>query len=133
MSVKHLLIGSGDFSLIIGATAAPAEETDYDTAANVFPLAQKIGFQNPLSNFRIAMRQIAAAASIPDYHIRLIEEEPGEDGTGPRRAGRKAGRAKVVISRRLEEVAEEPAEEPEEDRAAGIAPAPALAPADPEA
>lgn len=111
------------------STCVEGEELEIDLAT--FRL--QIGFQNPLSNFRIAMRQIAAAASIPDYHIRLIEEEPEEDGTGPRRAGRKAGRAKVIISRRLEEVAEEPAEEPEEDRAAGIDPAPALAPADPEA
>lgn len=71
----------------------------------------QIGFQNPLSNFRIAMRQIAAAASIPDYHIRLIEEEPDEEEAGPRRAGRKAGRAKVVISRRPEELEDYPAAE----------------------
>lgn len=36
----------------------------------------QIGFQNHLANFRIAMRQIAAADAIPDYHLQLIHQLP---------------------------------------------------------
>jgi len=65
-------------------------------------LRHQIGFQNPLSNFRIAMRQIAGANVIPDYHIRLIEDAPapppaqGEE----RKAGRRPATARVVITHR---------------------------------
>jgi len=70
----------------------------------------QIGFQNHLSNFRIAMRQIAAADAIPDYHLELIEdasEAKAPEGSG--RAGRKAARATVVITRRPEVLIEEQA------------------------
>ncbi len=87
------------------STVSEGEELEIDLAT--FRL--QIGFQNPLANFRIAIRQIAAAASIPDYHIRLIEEEPGQ-ASSPRKAGRKAGRAKVILSRRPLELEEEPRE-----------------------
>lgn len=63
-------------------------------------LKLQIGFQNPLSNFRIAMRQIAAANTIPDYDIVLIEDAPAADGDGPRKAGRKPARARVILSPR---------------------------------
>lgn len=65
-------------------------------------LRHQIGFQNPLSNFRIAIRQIAGTDVIPDYDIRLIEDAPappppeGEE----RKAGRRAASARVVITRR---------------------------------
>ena len=61
-------------------------------------LKLQIGFQNPLSNFRIAMRHIATANDIPDYDICLIEDAPADDG--PRKVGRRPGRARVIISRR---------------------------------
>lgn len=75
-------------------------------------LKLQIGFQNPLSNFRIAMRQIAATNAIPDYDVELIEEVPAgasalvpEDSAamadGPRKAGRKPARARVIITRRM--------------------------------
>lgn len=81
-------------------------------------LKLQIGFQNPLSNFRIAMRQIAATNAIPDYDVELIEEAPAgaptsaslpalatEDSAamadGPRKAGRKPARARVIITRRM--------------------------------
>jgi hypothetical protein len=63
-------------------------------------LKLQIGFQNPLSNFRIAMRQIAAANTIPDYDIVLIEDAPAADGDGPRKVGRKPAKARVIITRR---------------------------------
>ena len=61
-------------------------------------LKLQIGFQNPLSNFRIAMRQIAAANAIPDYDISLIEDAPAEDG--PRKVGRRPAKARVILSHR---------------------------------
>lgn len=63
-------------------------------------LKLQIGFQNPLSNFRIAMRQIAAANTIPDYDILLIEDAPAADEDGPRKAGRKPAKARVIITQR---------------------------------
>lgn len=63
-------------------------------------LKLQIGFQNPLSNFRIAMRQIAAANTIPDYDIQLIEDAPAADADGPRKAGRKPAKARVIITGR---------------------------------
>ncbi|GLV23524.1 hypothetical protein TomMM35A_33620 [Sphingobium sp. TomMM35A] len=61
-------------------------------------LKLQIGFQNPLSNFRIAMRQIAAANAIPDYDISLIEDAPADDA--PRKVGRRPAKARVILSRR---------------------------------
>ncbi|WP_022684323.1 replication initiator protein A [Sphingobium bisphenolivorans] len=63
-------------------------------------LKLQIGFQNPLSNFRIAMRQVVAANSIPDYDVQLIEDAPGDDG--PRKVGRRPAKARVIITRRPE-------------------------------
>jgi plasmid replication initiation protein len=63
-------------------------------------LRLQIGFQNPLANFRMAMKQIAAEDTVPDYHLELIEDPPSMAATGIR--GRKAGRAKVIITKRPE-------------------------------
>ena len=60
-------------------------------------LKLQIGFQNPLSNFRIAMRQIAAANGIPDYDVQLIEDAPADDA--PRKVGRRPAKARVIITR----------------------------------
>jgi plasmid replication initiation protein len=68
----------------------------------------QIGFQNHLANFRVAMRQIVAEDSVPDYHLQLVEGSPALTVTGTR--GRKAGQAKVIITRRPEPV-EDPADE----------------------
>ncbi|KQM36619.1 replication initiator protein A [Sphingomonas sp. Leaf10] len=58
----------------------------------------QIGYQNPLANFRNALKQIAAADSIPDYRLELIEQEAPE-GEAPRR-GRRATPVQVVLTRR---------------------------------
>jgi plasmid replication initiation protein len=63
----------------------------------------QVGYQNPLPNFRQAMRQIAAADTIPDYHVALIEGVPEEDAS---RRGRPAAPARVIITRRAPELAE---------------------------
>ena len=41
-----LLIGGGEFSLITGATAAPASETDYDAGAALFGNVESVSIQN---------------------------------------------------------------------------------------
>ncbi|MFC0205338.1 replication initiator protein A [Novosphingobium soli] len=68
----------------------------------------QIGFQNHLANFRMAMRQIAAEDTVPDYHLQLVEAPPAPGAAGTK--GRKAGRAKVIITRRPE-----PLPEPSDD------------------
>ena len=82
------------------SSCADGEPLDIDLSL----LKLQIGFQNPLSNFRIAMRQITAANAIPDYDIQMIEDAsavvaPETDGT-PRKAGRRPIPARVVITRR---------------------------------
>jgi len=79
------------------STCVDGEPLDMDLQL----LKLQTGFQNPLSNFRIAMRQIAAANAIPGYDIALIEDAPAavvEDG--PRKAGRRSAAARVIITRR---------------------------------
>lgn len=59
----------------------------------------QIGYQNPLSNFKAALKQIVGTDSIPDYHLELVEETAGEGeaaGAAPRR-GRRAPQARVLI------------------------------------
>jgi plasmid replication initiation protein len=80
------------------SSCADGEPLDIDLQL----LKLQTGFQNPLSNFRIAMRQIAAANAIPDYDIRLIEDVAAASTSegGPREAGRRPTTARVVITRR---------------------------------
>ncbi|MGW8192426.1 replication initiator protein A [Sphingomonas hankookensis] len=58
----------------------------------------QIGYQNPLANFRNALKQIAAADSIPDYRLELIEQAIDES-EAPRR-GRRSAPVQVVLTRR---------------------------------
>lgn len=67
----------------------------------------QIGYQNPLANFRNALKQIAAADSIPDYRLELIEQEAPE-GEAPRR-GRRATPVQVVLTRRARALGNEEA------------------------
>jgi plasmid replication initiation protein len=59
----------------------------------------QIGYQNPLSNFRAALRQIAESDVIPGYHLELVETsaEPSEETA---KRGRKANPVRVVITKR---------------------------------
>ena len=52
----------------------------------------QIGYQNPLPNFRNALKQIAAVDSIPDYRLELIEQAM-DASDAPRRGRRSAPRA----------------------------------------
>lgn len=61
----------------------------------------QIGYQNPLANFRAALRGIAGTDAIPDYDVALVEEEASATADKePRRRGRRAAPASVVITRR---------------------------------
>ena len=58
----------------------------------------QIGYQNPLANFRAALRQIAGTDAIPGYHIELAETS-AETAADPSRRGRKTNPMRVVITK----------------------------------
>lgn len=102
------LLGEGAAGMA-GAETGERARLEVDLAA--FRL--QIGYQNPLSNFRAALRQIAGTDTIPDYDIELIETAGESDAGGPgadvgagqgtvRSAGRgrRASPARVAITRR---------------------------------
>ena len=61
----------------------------------------QIGYQNPLANFRAALRQIAGADTIPDYRLELIETVNDPDAiVDTAKRGRKSNPVRVVITRR---------------------------------
>ena len=69
----------------------------------------QIGYQNPLANFRAALRQIAGADTIPDYRLELIETVSDPDAVVDTvKRGRKSNPVKVVITRRPALLAESP-------------------------
>lgn len=80
------------------STCVDGEELEIDLAT--FRL--QIGFQNHLSNFRAAMRQIAAENTIPDYDLQMLEDGPENPETAEigRKRGRRAAKARVIIRRR---------------------------------
>ena len=68
----------------------------------------QIGYQNPLANFRSAMKAIALADTIPDFHVALVEQgaedEAEAEGAAPpeqpRGRGRRSTPVRVVITAR---------------------------------
>jgi plasmid replication initiation protein len=67
----------------------------------------QIGYQNPLANFRAALRQIAGADTIPDYRLELIETVSDPDAVvDTAKRGRKSNPVNVVITRRPAQLAE---------------------------
>lgn len=69
----------------------------------------QIGYQNPLANFRAALRQIAGADTIPDYRLELIETVSDPDAVvDTAKRGRKSNPVKVVITRRPALLVESP-------------------------
>lgn len=59
----------------------------------------QIGYQNPLANFRSALKGIAGAGSIPGYDLELVEGEMPTESSG---RGRKAAPVRVVITRQAD-------------------------------
>lgn len=80
---------------------ASVEGGPFETDLATFRL--QIGYQNPLSNFRLSIKQIAASNAIPDYDLTLVEDEPPSPSPAPagRGRGRRANPARVVIARRV--------------------------------
>ena len=68
----------------------------------------QIGYQNPLANFRAALRQIVVADTIPDYRLELVETVSDPDSTDVVKRGRKTNPVRVVITRRLTALDEHP-------------------------
>ena len=59
----------------------------------------QVGYQNPLANFRQALRQIANADAIPGYRLRLVEQVEREGEAAPRTGrGRRASPTRVIIT-----------------------------------
>ena len=61
----------------------------------------QIGYQNPLSNFRTALKAIAGTDAIPDYDLELVEEAMPVNGGAGR--GRKSVPMRVVVTHRANE------------------------------
>jgi plasmid replication initiation protein len=61
----------------------------------------QIGYQNPLANFRNALKQIAGTNAIPDYQLELVETVAAAE---PARRGRKSNPVRVVITPRAPEL-----------------------------
>jgi len=61
----------------------------------------QVGYQNPLANFRQALRAVAGADSIPGYRLELLEQV-GDAGGGAAetRRGRRTNPTRVVITPR---------------------------------
>ncbi|HTG38032.1 replication initiator protein A [Sphingomonas sp.] len=93
----------------------PIERRIYEVARSTCPSAAEggalevdlatfrlqIGYQNPLANFRSALKAIALADAIPGYRLQLVETVGGEAARdeAPRR-GRRAMPCTVVITAR---------------------------------
>lgn len=77
------------------ARATCVNEEGFDIDLQTFRL--QIGYQNTLRAFRHALKQIAAANSIPDYRLELVEAELTKNGAN-RRPGPKASYDRIVIS-----------------------------------
>lgn len=110
---------------------ATAEDGRLETDLAAFRL--QIGYQNPLANFRNALKQVAGTDTIPDYDLQLVEEagEPEAGGRESRR-GRKANPVRVVITRRSdEESCEEASTEPENESPGSSGESPSITTRDP--
>ena len=77
---------------------ASAEDGRLEVDLATFRL--QIGYQNPLPNFRSAMKGIANADAIPHYHVTLVEDTESAPEGGKR--GRRANPVRVVITARSE-------------------------------
>lgn len=89
---------------------ATAEEGRLEIDLATFRL--QIGYQNPLANFRAAMKAIAQADAIPDYQVEVIEEVEAEEPAEGRGRGRRAPSARVIVTARPPALAEEVSETP---------------------
>ena len=89
---------------------ATAEEGRLEIDLATFRL--QIGYQNPLANFRAAMKAIAQADAIPDYQVEVIEDAGPEEPAEGRGRGRRAPSARVIVTARPPALADEVSETP---------------------
>lgn len=89
---------------------ATAEEGRLEIDLATFRL--QIGYQNPLANFRAAMKAIAQADAIPDYQVEVIEDVEAEEPAEGRGRGRRAPSARVIVTARPPALADEVSETP---------------------
>jgi plasmid replication initiation protein len=89
---------------------ATAEEGRLEIDLATFRL--QIGYQNPLANFRAAMKAIAQADAIPDYQVEVIEDVEAEEPAEGRGRGRRAPSARVIVTARPPVLADEVSEAP---------------------
>lgn len=82
------------------ARATSPDSSDGRLEVDLATFRLQIGYQNPLANFRAALKQIAGTDTIPDYDLALVEGEAPPEGTVSRGRGRKAAPVSVVITRR---------------------------------
>ena len=86
------------------ARASSPDSSDGRLEIDLATFRLQIGYQNPLSNFRAALKQIAGTDTIPDYDLALVEGEAPAEGTRGR--GRKAAPVSVVITRRATQLSD---------------------------
>lgn len=78
---------------------ARAGSEDGRMEADLATFRLQIGYQNPLPNFRSALKAIAETGAIPDYDLALVEDDrPVEPSS---RRGRRSLPMRVIITRRV--------------------------------
>jgi plasmid replication initiation protein len=77
---------------------ATAEDGRLEVDLATFRL--QVGYQNPIANFRNALKGIASADTIPDYQVELVEDAEAAPEPEEVRRGRRAAPVRVVITAR---------------------------------
>jgi len=102
-SGAQMMAGREDEERTAATGEGAAEDGTLDLDLATFRL--QVGYQNPLANFRAALRGIAGSDAIPGYRVELVETVGNPDaGEGAPRAGRgrRSNPTRVVITPRDE-------------------------------
>ena len=91
------------------STCEAGDDGDERLEIDLATFRLQIGYQNPLANFRAALKQIAGADAIPDYALELVEGAAPAETESAGRRGRKTNPVRVVITRRAAAPVEEAA------------------------
>ena len=91
--------GSHPQAAVGGEGGGEGETLDVDLAT--FRL--QVGYQNPLANFRQALRAIAGSDAIPGYRVELVDTVDESVGEGARAGrGRRSSQTRVIVTPRTE-------------------------------